>query len=75
MKANEYNFEMTLNQPVIEMFKDTLLDYLQIEILQGEVTKLKNGQTRYRLNINEEKEAFIKSMMVEAIKKQNYNAN
>lgn len=72
---NNYNFEMTLNEPVIQMFKDSILDYLQIEILQGEVTKLTNGQTRYRLNLNEEKSNFIKSIMIEAIKRQNYNHN
>jgi hypothetical protein len=68
-------FEMTLSQPVVEMFRENLLCYLEVEIMRGQVERLPNGQVKYTLSLNEEKSRMIKSFMVEMIKKQNYNAN
>lgn len=74
MKAGEYNFEMQLNKPVDDMFKDSVHVLLEIEIMQGERKVLKNRQIRYRLNLNDEKIQIIRDNLLKLAYK-NYETN
>lgn len=47
-----------------------LLDYLQIEILQGDVRKLKDGRTKYHLKIHDDQKAeLIKEFLLRVMAK------
>lgn len=65
----KHNFEMTLNPPVIELFKDTFMMFFEIEILQGKIELLPNGQTKYSLFLSSEKEEIMKKYMIDLMRK------
>jgi len=75
VSAYPYNLIITLSPSAKESMKDTLLTYLEIEILQGEVVELPSGATEYRMNVDGEKAQVIKGIVIDLIRKNNYNAN
>lgn len=63
MEKKEYNFEMTLNRPVIEMFKESIFPFLEIEMMQGGKEYLANGQIKYSMNLDDDKAGIIKEII------------